>query len=878
MGEVYRARDLRLGREVAIKILPRELSENRERLQRFEQEARSASGLNHPNIVTIYEIGQSESTPFISMELVDGRTLREILALGPVPVRKLLPIAAQVADGLAKAHAAGIVHRDLKPENVMVSRDGFAKILDFGLAKLIATQPAESSHLPTVSPETEPGVVLGTAGYMSPEQASGHAADFRSDQFALGSILYEMTTGHRAFQKATTVETLAAIVRDEPEPIAAATPDLPAPLGWIIERCLAKDPDDRYASTRDLARELATVRDHLSEIGRSGEKAVDLSAPRRPQRWVIPFLAGIATALVLAGVLLVLRKPAPTEPPTIHYLTYSGHDRAPAVSPDGRTVAFASDRDGQPRIWLKQLAGGGEAALTSGPDALPRFSSDGSMLLFTRREGGHSSLYRTGIVGGEARKLVDDAAEGDWSPDGKQIVVLRWRVRGGLIDSSLGVVAADGGEPAEILTIPSHQLVHPRWSPDGRSITTTEIGAGGGHKGLFEIDVAAKKFRQLPGSIVGLISTPAWSGKGDSVIYSQSESPVANVTSSSGRVMRQHLRSGRIETLFWSPTNSDVLDILGSGRLVFDGRSQRENLQEWTLLGGKTIASTERWLTQGNSTDRQPVYTPQGDWVAFSSTRSGNLDLWEAAPKTGAVRQLTDDAAEDWDPAFSRDGQRLAWSSNRSGAFEIWIAAADGSGARQLTKDHQDAENPTFTPDGNWIVFNQGTGPGVGIWKVHVDGTGAMKLVSGNTVLPEVSPDGQYVAYRTNLQTDLTAVRVARVSDGSPAPFEAQTQVRSGFSANSVGRSRWMPDGRALVFVGQDENGNYGLFVQDFIPGQDTVSSRRRLVGFEPGASTESFGISSDGTRITVAVWEQVFSLMVAERVPGVSPPEKTTR
>jgi eukaryotic-like serine/threonine-protein kinase len=878
MGEVYRAKDPRLQRDVAIKVLPEELSLNSERLVRFEQEARSASGLNHPNIITIYDIGRTESFSYISMELVDGKTVREMLASGPLPVRKLLPIAAQVADGLAKAHAAGIVHRDLKPENVMVSKDGFVKILDFGLAKLAALPSQEGSHLPTAAPATEAGLVLGTVGYMSPEQAAGQSVDFRADQFSLGAILYEMATGKRAFQKTTTVETLTAILREEPEPVAALIPELPAPLAWIIGRCLAKEPEERYASTRDLAREVATVRDHLSEIGRSGERALaGLAGPPRARRWLVPFSAGLAAGLAVATGFLALRHPARAEPPAIRYLTYSGHDRAPAVSPDGRTIAFSSDRDGQPRIWLKQLAGGGEAALTSGPDDLPRFSPDGSMLLFARRESAHPSLYRTGIVGGEARKLIEDAAEGDWSPDGKQIVVLRWRSEGGLADSSLAIAPADGGEPREVVRIPGHQLIHPRWSPDGETIATTEIGAGGASKFLYLIDVRTRKFRLLPQG-AGLVSAPAWSGDGGNLVSSLSESVVANVTSSAGRVVRQNIRSGRMETLFWSPTNSDVLDVLGSGRLVFDGRSQRENLQELPLAAGKAVAPSGHWLTQGNSTDRQPAYTPEGDWVAFSSTRSGNLDLWEVSTKTGAVRRLTDDEAEDWDPAFTRDGKKLVWSSNRSGAFEIWIAESDGSGARQLTKDSQDAENPTATPDGSWIVFNQGTGPSIGVWKIHPDGSGAKKLVAGNTVLPEVSPDGQYVSYRMNLRTDLTAIRVARVSDGLAAPFEAQVEVRSGFSANSVGRSRWMPDGRALVFVGQDEKGAYGLYAQDFVPGQDTSRTRHRLVGFEPGTATESFGISRDGSRITIAGWEQVFSLMMAERVPGVSPPQRKNR
>src|SRR6266568_2795195 len=268
MGEVYRARDTRLARDVAIKVLPAELTDDSGRLDRFEKEARAASSLNHPNIVTIYEIDQVDSTAWIAMELVDGKTLRTLLDGGALPWRKLLSLAAQTADGLAKAHAAGIVHRDLKPENLMVTRDGFVKILDFGLAKLVPAgfESSEGSHLATVTRGTEPGTVLGTVGYMSPEQASGHPVDFRSDQFSLGAILYEMASGKRAFDRPTAVQTLSAVIQDEPEPLSATAPKIPANLIWIIERCLAKDPEERYASTRDLARDLAALRDHVSGI------------------------------------------------------------------------------------------------------------------------------------------------------------------------------------------------------------------------------------------------------------------------------------------------------------------------------------------------------------------------------------------------------------------------------------------------------------------------------------------------------------------------------------------------------------------------------------------------------------------------------------
>jgi predicted ATPase/serine/threonine protein kinase len=263
MGEVYRARDPRLGRDIAIKFLPDNLVVGRERLDRFEQEARSASALNHPNIVTIYELGHVESTHYIAMELIEGRTLRELLACGSMPVLKIIQIAAQIADGLAKAHEVGIIHRDLKPENLMVSSEGLVKILDFGLAKL-AGVGGELFGAGTIDLQTSAGAVLGTVEYMSPEQASGGLIDLRSDQFSFGLVLYEMVTGKRAYQRTTKLETLVAILRETPEPIGSLPQDLPIPLCWVIERCLAREPEKRYISTRDLARDLASMRDHLS--------------------------------------------------------------------------------------------------------------------------------------------------------------------------------------------------------------------------------------------------------------------------------------------------------------------------------------------------------------------------------------------------------------------------------------------------------------------------------------------------------------------------------------------------------------------------------------------------------------------------------------
>ncbi len=300
MGEVYEARDSNLGRKVAIKLLPPAFSSSGDRLQRFEQEARSASMLNHPNIVTIYELGHDGASHYIAMELVEGTTLRDLLAAGPLPMRRVIEVATQVADGLTKAHEAGITHRDLKPENLIVSRDGFTKILDFGLAKLIPAAGEKSDVNTTFASLTEFGQVLGTAGYMSPEQAEGRPLDFRSDQFSLGLVLYEMVTGKRAFHRNTAAETMVAILRETATPIAALNPDAPAPLCWVIERCLAKDPEKRYVTTRDLARELAAIRERVAE------KPI-VRAERRPSNLPIQRtgLVGRDNAVAAARDLLV---------------------------------------------------------------------------------------------------------------------------------------------------------------------------------------------------------------------------------------------------------------------------------------------------------------------------------------------------------------------------------------------------------------------------------------------------------------------------------------------------------------------------------------------------------------------------------------------
>jgi Tol biopolymer transport system component len=431
-------------------------------------------------------------------------------------------------------------------------------------------------------------------------------------------------------------------------------------------------------------------------------------------------------------------------------------------------------------------------------------------------------------------------------------------------ESLAGIFVADAnGANAREITRSDVGTLHPRWSPDGKSIAVVITKGGRVTQAALIIDAATGKTKELAAPPkAGEMSSVIWSNDGKDVIYVRAQS-VEAVVGSTAHVIRHNVETDATETVGWTSHNGLMLDVLRDGTLVLDVRSPRDNLREIN-------AARERWLTRGNSSDRQPSYAPDGKSVLFSSNRSGNLDLWMIATDGGTVRRVTDDGAEDWDPAFTPDGTKIVWSSGRSGNLEIWIANSDGSDAKQISKDGVDAENPTATADGQWIVYNSFNPAKPGIWKVRADGTQATHIVKARTSLPEVSPDGQYVSYLFDTRTARPQVRVARIADGRDMGISIPIRNLRRTSA-ILGRTRWMPNSKAIAFLGQNEEGINGVFVQDFEPGKDTASTRRELGGFDRERATESFGISPDGTILTVAGWEQLFSLFSIEGVPGVS-------
>jgi Tol biopolymer transport system component len=522
-------------------------------------------------------------------------------------------------------------------------------------------------------------------------------------------------------------------------------------------------------------------------------------------------------------------------------------------------VVFTSDRDGQPRIWLKQVPHGTEVALTSGPDDAPRFSPDGSSILFVRRRGSATSLFRVPVVGGEPRRLADDVVAADFSPDGREIGVIRWQTSAAFSGSVVGILKSDGSEGIkELARVALGQLSMPRWSPDGKHIATLHsIGAFG-----VEIVVIGRN-----GNVTVLdpqtelsISCPAWLGSGQDLVYVRGD----YAASSKADLVRHSVRTGEISPLHkeWSH-HSRCLDIAGNGRVIFDTSSRRSNLRDIPLRG-----AAGQWLTRGTSMDRQPIFSPDGERLAFTSDRSGNTDIWQMDLRRNQLTNLTDHPADDMDPAYTPDGKGMIWTSNRNGHLEIYMADHDGGRARRVTNDGVDAQNATMTAEGQWVVYTSSHPSKKGIWKVHPDGSGAERIASGVYFNPEVSPDGKYALYIASIQPTMNVIRVLRIEDGVQEPFEIICEIRKPTQV-VIGRARWSTGNRTILFVGQDENGIHGIFEQPFAPGKDTHVLRRRLAAFDQDSTTESFGISARG-RLIVASWDQLWSLVIADRVPGI--------
>jgi len=656
---------------------------------------------------------------YIAMELVEGRTLREVLAEGALSPRKLLDVGAQVADGLAKAHAAGIVHRDLKPENLMVTRDGFVKILDFGLAKLVESSAREVSKLPTaVAPPTEPGTVLGTTGYMSPEQAAGRSLDFRSDQFSLGTILYEMATGRRAFHRTTGAETLVAIIREEPEPVGQSSPGTPAPVRWIVERCLAKDPEDRYASTKDLARDLASVRDHLSEASVSGATALaETSRPRR-RGWVVPAVLALLTGAGLALAARALLGGRPDAKLDSRRLTYRRGTLVSArFAPDGETVVYAAAWDGKPlEIFSTRMEGFESRPLGLSQADVLSISGAGEMAVSLNRRyflglQVAGTLARVPLSGGAPREILENVQDADWSPDGKDLAVVRYEGNRCLLEYPIGHVIYE----------PAAWVSHVRFSPDGRLIAFFDHPAPGDNVGNVRVvDTSGKVRLEGPEGGTGL----AWSARGDEVW----STPPLKATSLSGRVRAPWTLLGAQDAIHDISRRGRVLLSRNSSRREIIGSSAGSPERNLTALNysfpidfsrdGQLVLFTEQnvspygiYLRKLDGSppvllgEGQPYgFSPDDQWILATPSISGETAVLLPAGAGQARRVDLSGIASQW-LKFFPDGRRLLVSGNERGRpprlFAVDLAGGKprpitGEGVTIVSQD-------PFSPDGRFI-------------------------------------------------------------------------------------------------------------------------------------------------------------------------------
>jgi Tol biopolymer transport system component len=714
MGDVYHARDTKLRRDVALKIVNDRFADNRDRLRRFEQEALAAAALNHPNIVTVYAVDCFDDVTFLTMELVEGQTLATVIPHDGLPLDQLLTLAIPIVDGVSAAHRRGITHRDLKPANIMVTADRRPKILDFGLAKL--ADAARGSDALTGLPAetiTAEGIVAGTTAYMSPEQAEGRIPDHRSDIFSLGIILYEMATGRRPFTGDTSVSIVSSIVKDTPKPITELNATLPRELGRIVRHALAKDPERRYQTAQDLRNELAELKADV-DSGALGETPTPPSASRT-SRWPIWIAAAIVGAVVIGWIAWLrpydARDPLPgrLEATFKQVTTQPGLSEFPSLSPDGSWVVYDNNESGHAHIYLQSTNGTNAIDLTrdsAADDTQPAFSPDGERIAFrSERDGG--GIFVMGRTGESVRRVTDAGYNPAWSPDGTKILYATDHAENLLnrgYVSELWTVVVATGEKRRIF---AGDAVQPSWSPHGQRIAFWEVFAAG-HQGQRDIwTIPADGGTAVPVTSDPAIDwSPVWSPDGRHVYFSSDRGGPMNVW----RVAideRTGVPSGPFEPMTVPSSSAGHLSAAADAHTIaYTSFANSDTIQRVALDPATgAVRGAPAIVIGGSRPFSGPAPSPDGRWLAFFSL-APQLDIFVSAADGTSVRQLTNDRANDRNPTWSPDGKQIVFMSNRDGENQIWSIRPDGSGLRRLTglKGGAGSFN-RWSPDGTKLPF-----------------------------------------------------------------------------------------------------------------------------------------------------------------------------
>lgn len=887
MGDVYLAQDTKLDRKVALKVLPADIASNQDRMERFIREAKSAAALNHPNIATIHEIGDSSGTNFIAMEFIDGSTLREEIHLKQTSLKKLLRYLQHVAEGLAKAHAAGIVHRDLKPDNIMITRDGHAKILDFGLAKLVEPATANltdevSEGATVIMAPSLSGAIMGTVGYMSPEQAQGKTSeiDHRSDIFSFGCLLYEAITGHKAFHGKDAIDSLNKIIREPVIPIHEFIESTPPDLERIVRRCLAKDPDERYQTIKDVAIELKEVRRELpdTDLNRKApltslnESTVTYTSPKTssastnetavPTRTSSVELAvseikqqrtRLIGGLLLLGVLAVAaywffssrsrsKSIAWFQAPQISQMTSAETTIHAAISPDGKYVAHVESSIGQQGLWIRQVSAANDiqvvAPLSGGYYGLT-FSNDGNDLYYVFNTTGVGVLYRVPALGGVPTKLLENVdSPVTFSPDGKQMAFVR-SIPTKRDESALVIVNVDGTEERSLAVrrLPESfsplYFTGPSWSPDGKLIAASvQNFEGGTHVDLVVFragDGSAQVLNKERWPYIGRVQWTADSSGLLMVAGNQAfrDSELVYISYPGGETRNILKDFNGYRCLSLTVDGKKLITVQMSGRFTL-----------WSVPINDVRGAAQ--IDSGKVRNGEVSVGPDGS-IVFIADQNGNQEVFVTNAEGAGRKQLSTAFGHNFDPIITKDGRYVVFTSDRLGYFNIWRIDADGGNPVRLTKGIAD-EFPASSPDGRWVVYSSDDPRSPGIYKVSIDGGEPVRLTE-RAVAPQVSPDGKLIV--AALLSDPGGPKLAIIPMEGGAPIKTFDFLNATNSAVAPA-IRWARDGQSILYSSTLNN------ISNVWSQPIDGSKPKQITDFKDSLLT-GFDISPDGKRLICA-------------------------